>query len=301
MPSLIGKILINKVLPSRKEILSSAGNLLKEAVKNPKKAFKEGMARDKAATAIYKGLTGKGKVETAKQVIGKVVKGGYKGGGKDLIVNTGGAIGSGIGASAGGTIGRLGGDYLGAGIARRAIDDIEILGSALREVRNTTYKQSWWRKGKLVQRRSKELAKRKRKESLPEYHKDAIGWGIGNASAESLQKAGSHIPLQGGIVAMNTVDPVYHGIKVGKRLFRQNKDQDIVRKATVSAGRRIRKQKALKKRIAKGNEREKIMYDSINNELKYLPTLPKEINFKRKTKLVNFNRDFKLISEYTIQ
>lgn len=50
-----------------------------------------------------------------------------------------------------------------------------------------------------------------------------------------------------------------------------------------------------------GVAREKVKYAEINKELQNLPTLPKKIDFKQNRKLVNFNRDIKLISEHTIQ
>ena len=281
MPSLIGKILINKALPSKREILGSVGKLVKDTVKNPKKIIKDGLARDKAAVALYKSLTGKGRLETAKEVVIKASKGAYKGGGKDLMVNTGGAVGSVIGAANAGVVGKLGGDYVGAGIARRALDDIEAVGGAIGDLKKEWRKMSWYRKGKLVQRRSMERAKLKRKNAIPEYKKDAIGWGIGNSSAEALQSAGSHIPLQGGIVAMNTVEPIYKGLKVAKRLSKSNSTKDSLRKGMVVTGRNLRKTTSVKRRIKKGNAREKVMYDSVNKELQTLPTLPKGTNFKR--------------------
>lgn len=288
MASLIGKILINKALPNKREILGSVGKLIKETVKNPKKAIKEGIARDKAANAIYKGLTGKGRLQAAKEVVIKASKGAYKGGGKDLVINTVGAGASALGGSTAGVVGKLGGDYIGARVARRALDDAESVVSAIKQVsKEKGLKLSWLRDGKVVHRRAVAIAKMKRRLNTPEYHKDAIGWGIGNASAEGLQKAGSHIPLQGGIVAMNSVDAAYKGIKVGKRISKRNTPKQTAYKATIVTSRRLKKNLNINRKIRKGVEREKVMYDSINKELQTLPDLPKGINFKRNIKLLS--------------
>lgn len=47
MTTLLGRILINRQLPGKREILQSAGNGIKSFVKNPVKAVKSGLARDK--------------------------------------------------------------------------------------------------------------------------------------------------------------------------------------------------------------------------------------------------------------
>ena len=79
-------------------------------LKNPKKAIKEGLARDKLAVNTIKSVTGKTRGQTVRQLGSAIAKGVYKGGGKDLAVNTGGFAGS-VAGSGGGKLGQLAGDW----------------------------------------------------------------------------------------------------------------------------------------------------------------------------------------------
>lgn len=108
--TLLGRMLKNKALPGKKEILSSVGNAAKELLKNPKKAIKDGLTRDKLAVSAMKTVTGKTRGQTVRQLGSAIAKGVYKGGGKDLAVNTGGFAGS-VAGSGGGKLGQLAGDW----------------------------------------------------------------------------------------------------------------------------------------------------------------------------------------------
>jgi hypothetical protein len=280
--SLIGEVLLNRKLPSKGRILASIG---KDFLGNPAKAIKEGFARDRAAVKAYQAATGRGRLGA----LLPVVKAGYQGGGKDLIVNTGGYGGSVIGANIGALPGALAGDYFGARIVRRGLEDLEAGYRGIKKARQSPdfISQSIPDKIRTVGKAIQEARPKK----TPELTEDTVGWAIGNSAANALQSAGSHVPLQGGLVAMATGPSTVRAVKVGRRV----KD---ARKATVSGARHFYRtrikplrniggvRRIIKGTVDRGLARERKAYDKVNNELqRYLPDV-KNINFCANLKTV---------------
>ena len=270
--TLIGRLLKNKALPGKKEILTSAGNLAKDFIKNPKKAFKAGLERDKLANTAMKAFTGKTRGQATKQLTSLVAKGFYKGGGKDLAVNTGGLAGSLVG-SAGGKLGSLAGDWGGAAVARKALDDTEAVARASKMVKSNHFKNlPANKKVELLRRKTVKEARKNAPSFKKELKQDTIGWAIGNSSADSLKAAGSRVPLQGGIVAIGTVPSAFKGARVAVK----TKNAKL---GALSAKRDLAKKLNLKKAVKKAWGREDVMRSSINKELQKLPSLPQNVNF----------------------
>lgn len=291
MPTLIGKTLINKSLPGKKEILQSTGRAIVDILRNPVNAIREGIARDKLAVQTYKNLTGHSRTKAAKILTNIISKGVYKGGGKDLIVNTGGVAGSIAGANIGGKLGSLGGDWLGAATTRKALDDTEALHKALKIRNNPAFKRlSAKNKLDIVRKRLIGFAKKNSKSFNEELKKDSIGWVIGNSSADTLRAVGSKIPLQGGAIAIGTVPSVHKGIKIGVKRGRKKGWKKGIDFGIGSVKRNLQKTYNIKRQISKSLNREKRMVDSVNKELQKLPNLPSGTNFKRNYYfLVDFN------------
>lgn len=270
--TLLGRLLKNKTLPGKKEILTSAGNLAKEFIKNPKKAFKKGMLRDKLANTAMQAATGKTRGQVTKQLSSLVAKGVYKGGGKDLAVNTGGLAGS-LAGSAGGKIGSLAGDWGGAALARKALDDTEALARTSKITKSPRFKNlNLRKKAVLLKRKIIKETKRNAPAFKKELKSDTIGWAIGNSSADALKAVGSKVPFQGGMVALGTVPSVYKGAKVAVR----TKNTKL---GLLSAKRDLAKKLNVKRAVKRGFSREDTMRNSVNKELQKLPTLPRNVSF----------------------
>lgn len=293
--SLMGETLINKKLPTRRRILQSAKNLSKDFIKNPIKTVREGIQNDRNANALYKGLTNRsGRKEVLKAI--------YKGGGKDLIVNTGGFAGSKIGAAIGGgitsKIGSLGGDWLGARITRRALNDTEAIIKANKIKSNPKFKQQSKNiQNNILRKRTIGYSKSINKKQS-ELANDTLGWGIGNASAETLQALGSKIPLQGGFTAMGTMNTTKKSINVGLRARRQALNRGSsnleatgigLRKGLLRNNRKLGQAIRPRNIINQGNIRENKMRNNINSHLQKLPNVPPNINLKQNKKLIHFN------------
>lgn len=294
MSSIIGRTLINRQLPGKREILGSIGRGVKSFIKNPIKATKQGIANDRAARGIYKAATGK----TRRHVVGAIAKGVYKGGGKDLAVNIGGAAGSAVGAS-GGKVGQLAGDWAGAAVTRKALDGTEALSKAARIRKNPAFqRQSPRVKAGIIAKRTKGYMKAGRKNFKKELKADTVGWGIGNSAAESLQSAGSKVPLQGGLIAMGTSGSAMKGLRVAKRVARNPNSGRTqierigtgVRKGVLTTNRNIGRNLNPVRKIRKGFNREQRMRTSINNNLRQLPRVPAGVSFKRRTYLSTFSK-----------
>lgn len=270
--TIIGRLLKNKALPGKKEILKSVGNLAKEILKNPVKAVKDGLARDRFANTAMKAATGKTRGQATKQLGSALAKGVYKGGGKDLAVNMGGLSGS-IAGSVGGKVGQLAGDWGGAAITRKALDDTEALIRATKITKSNKFKnQSLPTKAKLLVRKTLKEAKKNAPRFKKELKQDTVGWAIGNSSADILKSAGSSVPLQGGIVAIGSVPSVMKGTKVALRT-------KSAKKGLLSTKRSLQKKLSIKRSIKRGLGREDKMYSSVNKELSKLPSLPSGLNF----------------------
>jgi len=288
MPSLIGKILINRQLPGKKELLGGIGTAIKSTLRNPIKAFRDGIARDKLAVSTYKGLTGQGRKQAAGALLKNMGHGAYVGGGKDLLVNTGGLVGSKLG-SAGGKIPELAGDWAGAAAARKALDGTEAIVKARKIRANPTFlKQPKNVQAGILRKRTMGYARAGQKSFKKELASDTVGWGIGNSSADALTAAGVRIPFKGAAVAMGTAPSVIKGIKVGKRVARQTGMPKIeaigtgVRKGILSTNRSIGRSLNPAKTIKTGILREQRMTSSINKNLQKLPKLPAGTNFNKR-------------------
>lgn len=283
MSTLLGRLIKNKALPGKKEILKSAGNLAKEIIKNPKKAFQDGLARDRLANQAMKAATGQSRMDTTKQVASMVTKGAYKGGGKDLAVNMGGLTGS-IAGSAGGKVGQLAGDWAGAATARKALDDTEALVRASKVTKSSHFKKlSAGKKAELVRRRAVKEAKKNAPGFKKELKQDSIGWAIGNSSADTLKSIGSNVPLQGGMVAIGSVPSVYKGARVAARTRN-------AKLGAISAKRDLARKLNVKRAIKRGLGREERMRNSINKELQQLPNIPKNVSFYLKPRITYFRQ-----------
>lgn len=262
----LGRLLIPKQVPSRAQIAGAVGKV----VRNPVKAVKDGLARDAAAMNVAKasgmtrgGLVKSGAVQLYKNrgEIAKAVGRGVKSGvvslakQKDLIVNTGGAIGSGIGGSMGGLPGKLAGDNLGAMVTRRAYDDIAAVGKGVRAAKqaagNRVAKIKAGVKATLQEGRKNFAGKKK------DYFDDQVGWAIGNTVAEASP---FRIPLQGGAVAIRTVPSVSKGIiKIAKGA--------PIKQTIKETGQEILDKNNVPKMIKRGNARERLVRRKINRKL----------------------------------
>jgi hypothetical protein len=264
--SLIGSTIINRRLPERSQILKSTGDFLGRFIKNPIKETQAGLARDRFAVNTMKRLTGLGRHQVAGKLVNTV-----KDPVKDMAVNAGGLAGSIVGSPLG-SMGSLAGDYAGAYAMRRGIDDVASVTRAVKETKGMPLKD---RIGD-VYRKSKQYSKDTRIAQRPEYHKDTIGWGIGNASASAMSSI--PVPLKGAAVAMPTVSPVYSGINHGINVY--NKTGNI--KTGIKSGVANTKRK-LKRNIGLnvGNTKEKWVRRGINRKLESeLPQLPAGTVFK---------------------
>ena len=281
MTSLIGKVLKNKSLPRNSEILKSTGNALKDFATNPVSFVRRGLRRDRIANQLYKNVTGQSRLQTTRDVLGKVGQGVYKGGGKDLAVNTGGFLGSKLG-SVGGIPGQLAGDYVGARVTRRVLDEGETLQKAMKITNNPKFRSLPPRQKLQIIRKRVQGFRNSRKDD--ELFNDTAGWAIGNGSAIGLQKVGSQLPLQGGGVAIASLPSVRQGFNVARRIFNRGHNVgNAVKTGAVSTGRNLKKRLNPRRIVRRGLSREERMRKAINENLSYLPTIPNSIDFKRKT------------------
>lgn len=278
MASLLGQVLINRSLPSKKRILQSAGNFLKDVKTKPIQTIRQGIANDRAAVNLMKAGTGMGRMKAVANVAPALAEGFYRGGGKDMLVNVGGVVGSSVGGQAGVT-GALAGDWLGARVARKALDDGEAFGKALKIRTNPNFqKLPFQQKADIVRRRAQGFARGNIKNELLE---DTTGWGIGNGAALGLSATGMNVPLQGAAVAMGTSNDVVRGIRSGNRFARRTGSAlGGVRASAASTARGLRRRYSVSRGLAK----EQRMYDSVNNSLRNrLPQLPPGLDFAEAT------------------
>ena len=201
--NLLTRTLYKKQLPGKREILRGAKKLAVDFVRNPIKITREGLERDRIANRIANlhgysrwGLVGKG-VHTARKPI------------KELAINTGGLIGSHMGA-AGGIAGELAGDWMGSYLTRRSIDDAASLTSAIKESVNSP---AWRQKGvvgkfqDIHNKTTNDILEKAAKDSS--MFDDTVGWGVGNTVAAVPVP----IPLKGAAAAMTYGEDVGQGIK----------------------------------------------------------------------------------------
>lgn len=296
MTTLLGRVLINRQLPGKREILQSAGRGIKSLVSNPIAAVKSGLARDKLAVNTYKAATGQTRKQTVINLGKKIAKGVYKGGGKDLLVNTGGLIGSIKGGAIGGKVGSLAGDWAGAATARKGLDDLEATRKAFKIRNNPNFKKQPLNiKAQILKKRATGYGKANKKGFNSELKQDTIGWGIGNSSADALSNV-SNLPLKGAAVAIGTTKPVYQGMRVAKRVARNTRNMGRieaagtgVRKGIISTNRNLGKSLNPARKIKSGLNREQRMYTSVNNNLAKLPRVPAGVKFSNSYLLSDFN------------
>jgi hypothetical protein len=285
MTSLVGSVIINKKLPSKTRFLGSATKFLGDLVTKPGPTIAEAIANDRKAVALMRAGTGMTRKQAVMRVAPSLAEGFYKGGGKDLMVNTGGLVGSVAGGS-GGVPGTLAGDWLGARMARKGLDDIEALGKAMKIRNNPNFQRLPLRQRlSIVQRRAKGFAKGNHtNELLP----DTVGWGIGNGSAMGLSAIGVGVPLKGAAVAMGTADDAVGAIRTGSRFQRRFQNPLRSTQATgVSAVRRLKR----KYNVRRGLNRERVMVDSVNDSLsRRLPDIPPGIDFSSRLFLIDFRQ-----------
>jgi hypothetical protein len=296
--TIIGRTLTNRQLPGKREILQSASNGIKSFVKNPIQAVKSGLARDKLAVQKWGYHTGQTRGQTAINLGKSIASGVYKGGGKDMLVNTGGLIGSIKGAAIGGKIGSLAGDWAGAATARKGLDDLEATRNAFKIRNNPNFqKQPLNVKARILSKRASGYAKANKKGFNSELKQDTIGWGIGNSSADVLATTAPSIPFKGAAVAMGTTKPVYKGFRVAKKIATTNTPKigrvkalgTGITKGVTSTGRTLRRNLNPARAVKTGLNREKTMYNSVNNSLSKLPRVPAGVSFSSSYLLCDFN------------
>lgn len=288
--TLIGEILKNKKLAPKQRFLEAIRAATESIKAAPIKAVKSGLERDAAAVEAYRQATGISNPRLA--IAKKVMQGIYEGGGRDLTVNIGGTAGSILGAKTLGFPGKLAGDWLGAAVTRKSLDDIENIAYATKVSKSQKFqKLSPFGKARLLNRRLSRRLNRTLPSVKEEYQKDTIGWAIGNAAAETFDATGTHIvPLQGGLVAATTVPSVLKGIKSGIQVAKQQGVLPGVKEGINRTGMEIKTDLADK--LAKASQATKGVVKGINDRLNQLPTLPPDVDFSKTPKfyyMANFN------------
>jgi hypothetical protein len=300
-PSLVGETLINKALPSRQRLQETVGNLGKEFLTNPRKAFADGLARDRLANATMEAATGLDRVGAS----GKLFNAVYKGGGKDLAVNVGGLGGSIGGRLLGGAVGPiasvsgLAGDLVGAAAARRALNDTEALAGAYSGVASKRRFQELTaaKKAELVRRRAAKAAKQTNAgmSMSGELGDDVIGWGIGNGAAIAGQLAGVGIPLQGAAVAM----PGVPAMRAGYRRVREVasspnfKPLAAIKEGAIEGAKTFEDRANPRKIMGRSRAKRRDIRENINTQLQELPDIPEGVVFNTGARYVHFvGQDF---------
>lgn len=301
--SLAGKIMIDRRLPTKREIGGATKRFMGDLIRKPKRTIQEGIVRHKSAMAIYNRQTGLNKMQAARKVATNIGTGAYKGGGKDILVNTGGFLGSKAGAMVGGKPIELAGDWAGAAAARKGLDMGEAHIAANKIKNNPAFqRQSPQIQKQIIAKRSKGFSSKIAKNYPKEVRGDTYGWGIGNAAAEGLTGAGVRFPFKGAAVASATAVPVRKGVHVARRVARsQSASMGKIQAAgtgvrmgiqsTVrNTGKRLKA--ASPYRLAtQGFARERKMTNSINSQLDArLPRLTPGTNFKKYSRIISFSR-----------
>lgn len=141
----------------------------------------------------------------------------------DLVVNTGGTVGSIIGGSMGGAVGALAGDLIG-GLATRQV--VNVTTSAL-SAKQKLKSQEVFKKAKRLQKlkmlgaETRNDLRSKRDQMGDDITGDVTGWAIGNATANAVTNVlGRSIPLSGAGVAMATVPKL---VKLRKKIAQNTK------------------------------------------------------------------------------
>lgn len=255
-------------LPTNKELLVVGREIAKDFVRNPVKAIKEGRERELLVKGLIKASTGK-TLPTNTQLI----KEGFSNGidaikkneelQKDLIVNTGGVIGSTIGSVAG-LPGQLAGDLIGAATVRKAVTDITVTKNAITKARTDAVFNSLSSFDKFKKVREISLKELK---DLAEQGKltddiiaDTSGWAVGNTIAESA-KGLVPLPFKGAVGASVTVPDF---VKAGRRIRAGENTRTVVKETANEV--------LLKpvKMYQRGKAREAALRDKLNSKLKQI-------------------------------
>lgn len=270
---LIRKTIETEKIPSRSEIAELAGTVVGEAARNPIKFIREGNQRE----AFVRGsLSAVGyKVDTKAETTAKKMKKAAKSMKRylkdnpqvveDLIVNTGGFVGSQIGGATAGPLGQLGGDLGGALIVRKGFDDYKALGRARKTLKDDEAfkKANLLAKLGMIKKRSAEELKQMAKDRETNAAGDIAGFVVGNSTAMALQNAPivGGVPLKGALVAMPVTPELvkgYQRLKAGEPAGTVVKD---VAKSIASIPQRM---------IEAGNQRERDMRNKLELKLKNL-------------------------------
>ena len=236
--------------PKKTKKLPNKIQLLKAVITNPVTTGKVLYGIDKAAVKRGKILTGKNRWGQAAGHLGRSEIA------KDLVVNSGGYLGSVAGASIGGPIGQLAGDNLGAVGTRKLTNQVYARHRAKKRLGPGASKEQIAHRQKRYNKALERLDKRKANNLS-----DQIGWGIGNSSAAALTAVGVNVPLKGGAVAMRTVPSIVDNIKKIRR-------GELSPRAFLSqTGKDIGAKNNLVKAIREGNKREAEALAKINKRI----------------------------------
>jgi hypothetical protein len=126
----------------------------------------------------------------------------------DLIVNTGGTVGSIIGGKLGGAVGAYAGDLIGGLVTRQVVNVSTSALSARQKLKaNEVYqKAKRLQKLKMLGAATKSELKNRTEQLGDDITGDVTGWAIGNTAANVVTNTlGRSIPLSGAGVAMATV------------------------------------------------------------------------------------------------
>lgn len=251
-------------------IRKGLGNSLLTAVKNPLKiseSFKDGMVVDKVANSLAKrmgktrlGLTG----EAGKKIITSKPA-------KELVVNSAGALLSTTPLG-------VAGDLMGAIGARRIIDDSYATARAFNRSRRLS--PNLGLRGRVTDtlRRSRKINKAMTRLNENPHIGDTVGWGIGNAAAETIPFG---VPLKGAAVAMTTGDIVEKGVK-------DTIKGNPVTRTLRTVGTNLKNRFNLRKQIRDGFDREEQMRRRLNRKLGASLIAPNSNSFSSPLITVNF-------------
>lgn len=228
--------------------LPSRGAMLKLGIKHPVGFYKTMKQVDHDAVTAGMLKTGKGRYGQAWLGAKKAANTPT---GKDLVVNTGGFIGSSIGGAVGGTPASLVGDNLGAVTTRKVINRGYAGARARAKLGAGAPKTA-------VRAKTKRIAKALDRLDRMQGNRisDQIGWGVGNTVAQST--SGVPIPLRGGMVAMRTVPELTRNAQ--KVMRGELKPQQYLSQSAAD----IAKRNNVKKMARKGNARERLARQRVN-------------------------------------
>jgi hypothetical protein len=222
---LVKQTLEKEELPSRGEILKTAGTVIRGAIKNPRQFIREGKEREEM---VIKGLEfAEGKKLPDKTLmmasflkkandqidthVDKVVKTALEPENlKENAVATGGYVGSQVGAAVGGFPGQLAGDLAGAMATRKAINDYQRLKQAQSKLAEDEVFAKAGKLKKLAMVNGQMLSDMRddkvKQKAGDDMTADISGWAIGNAYA--LTAANKAIPVPGAAAALAIVPAI---------------------------------------------------------------------------------------------